>query len=186
MIYLIRHAESICNILQSSTGSLFDELTFEGRQECLKLRDYSKLLKQKLNLQIVCSSAGRALETAVLLFGSDIKIDFDWLETNGGYLQNIQEKYVDFYFKLENNIERKYPNGESNYFMQQRVIKSFKKYSDLIKNNNIAIVTHLGPMLAIADYLDYDISKIENLDGIVIDIIEKKYKITTHKKLAYH
>ena len=186
MIYLIRHAESICNILQSSTGSLFDELTFEGRQECLKLRDYSKLLKQKLNLKIVCSSAGRALETAVLLFGSDIKIDLNWLETNGGYLQDINEKYIDFYFKLKNNIEREYPYGESNSFMQERVIKSFKEYSDLIKNNNVAIVTHLGPILAVANYLDYNTSNIENLDGIVIDIEEENYKITTHKKLIHN
>ena len=186
MIYLIRHAESICNILQSSTGSLFDELSFEGRKECMQLSDYSKILKQKLNLKIVCSSSGRALETAVLLFGSDIKIDFDWLETNGGYLQNINENYVKNYFKLENNLERNYPNGESNSFMQERVIKSFKKYSELIKNNNIAIITHLGPILAVANHLDYNISNIQNLDGIVIDISEKKYKIATHKKLTYN
>ena len=117
MLYLIRHAESICNLLRSSTGSLFDELSFNGRQDCLELRNKAKLLKEKLDLKIVSSSAGRALETAVLLFGSDIKIDSDWLETNGGYLQDIHEKYVEFYFKLENNIHRKYPNGESNYRM---------------------------------------------------------------------
>ena len=186
MLYLIRHAESICNLLRSSTGSLFDELSFNGRQDCLELRNKAKLLKEKLNLKIVSSSAGRALETAVLLFGSDIKIDSDWLETNGGYLQDIHEKYVEFYFKLENNIHRKYPNGESNYFMQERVIQSFKKYLDLIKKNNIAIVTHAGPILAIANYMDCTISNIENLDGIVISIDDKKSKIATHQKLIHN
>tara|TARA_Y100001978_G_scaffold202159_1_gene222401 strand:+ start:3184 stop:3744 length:561 start_codon:yes stop_codon:yes gene_type:complete len=186
LLYLIRHAESICNLLQSSTGSVFDELSFDGRQDCLKLRNKAKFLKEKLNLQIVSSSAGRALETAVLLFGSEIKIDCDWLETNGGYLQDIHEKYVVEYFKLENDIHRKYPNGESNAFMQERVIKSFKKYSDLIKENNIAIVTHLGPILAIASYLNHTISNIENLDGIIISIDAKKNKITNHQQLIHY
>ena len=186
MLYLIRHAESICNLLQSSTGSVFDELSFDGRQDCLDLRDKAKLLKEKLNMRIVSSSAGRALETAVLLFGSDIKIDSDWLETNGGFLQDINEKYVESYFKIENNIHRKYPNGESNYFMKERVIKSFKKYLDLIKNYNIAIITHSGPILAIANYLNYKISNIENLNGIIINIDDKKNKIISHQKLIHN
>lgn len=186
MLYLIRHAESICNLLQSSTGSVFDELSFNGRQDCLNLRDKAKLLKEKLNMKIVSSSAGRALETAVLLFGSDIKIDCNWLETNGGYLQDIDEKYVEFFFKLKNNIHRKYPNGESNYYMQERVINSFQKYIELIKHNNIAIVTHSGPILAIANYLNYTISNIDNLDGIVISIDDNESKIITHQKLFHN
>ena len=185
MIYLIRHAESICNLLQSSTGSLLDELSFEGRQECLKLRKNTKELKQKLNLKIVCSTAARSLETGVLLFGSDITIDSDWLETDGGYLQDIPEKYVDNFFKLGNNKNRNYPNGESNLFMQERVLKSLKKYLNSINTNNIVIVTHLGPILTASKYFDYGVKNIKNLDGIVISNENKKYKITTHKKLIH-
>ena len=185
MLYLIRHAESVCNLLQSSTGSVLDELSFDGRKECLKLREVSRDLKQKFDLKIVSSTAARSLETGVILFGSDIKLDCSWLETNGGYLQNIPEKYVDNFFKLKNNKERKYPNGESNIFMQKRVISSLKKYLDLIKNQNIAIITHLGPILAVAKYLDYRIQKVKNLDGIVITYVDKKYKLTTHNKLIH-
>ena len=76
MLYLIRHAESICNLLQSSTGSVFDELSFDGRQECLKLRKDAKKLKEDLNMKIVCSLLP-GLETGVLLFGNNIKIDSD-------------------------------------------------------------------------------------------------------------
>ena len=101
MLYLIRHAESICNLLKSSTGSVFDELSFDGRQECLKLRNNAKILKEDLRMKIVSSSAARSLETGVLLFGDNIKIDCDWLETNGGYLKDIPEKYVDNFFKLK-------------------------------------------------------------------------------------
>lgn len=185
MLYLIRHAESVCNLLQSSTGSVLDELSFDGRKECLKLREVAKELKQKLNLKIVSSTAARSLETGIILFGKDLKLDCAWLETNGGYLQDIPEKYVDDFFKLKNNIERKYPNGESNTFMQERVIRSLKKYLDLINNQNIAIITHLGPILAVAKYLDYRIPNVKNLDGIVITYIDKKYKLTTHKKLIH-
>ena len=185
MLYLIRHAESICNLLQSSTGSVFDELSFEGRQECLKLRKNTKELKQKLNLKIVCSSAARSLETGVLLFGSDLTIDYDWLETDGGYLQDIPEKYIDIFFKLENNENRKYPNGESNRFMEERVMKSLKKYLDSSKVDNIAIITHLGPILTVSKYLDHNIKDIKNLDGIVISHEHKKCKITTHRKFIY-
>ena len=185
MLYLIRHAESVCNLLQSSTGSVLDELSFDGRKECLKLREVAKELKQKFNLKIVSSTAARSLETGVILFGKDLKLDCAWLETNGGYLQDIPEKYVDDFFKLKNNIERKYPNGESNTFMQERVIRSLKKYLDLINNQNIAIITHLGPILAVAKYLDYKIPNVKNLDGIVITYIDKKYKLTTHKKLIH-
>ena len=186
MLYLIRHAESICNLLQSSTGSVFDELSFDGRQECLKLRKDAKKLKEDLNMKIVCSSAARSLETGVLLFGNNIKIDCDWLETNGGYLKDIPEKYVDIFFKLKNNKDRKYPNGEGNSFMQERVIKSFKKYLKKTKDQNIAIVTHLGPILAIAEYLDYKIPNIKNLDGIIISNNNKKCKIILHRKLINH
>tara|TARA_B100001093_G_scaffold104036_1_gene96247 strand:+ start:3449 stop:4027 length:579 start_codon:yes stop_codon:yes gene_type:complete len=183
LLYLIRHAESICNLLQSSTGSVFDELSYDGRQECLKLRNNAKKLREDYGMKIVCSSAGRSLETGVLLFGNNIKIDCDWLETNGGYLRDIPEKYVDNFFKLKNNKDRKYPYGESNYFMKERVIKSFKKYLKIIRNQNIAIVTHLGPILAIAAYLDYNTPKIKNLDGIIISNDDEKYKIITHRKL---
>ena len=183
MLYLIRHSESICNLLTSSTGSVFDELSFDGRKECLELRNFSKDLKQKLNLKIFSSSAARSLETSVLLFGKDIKIDQNWLETNGGYLQDIPEKYVNNFFKLKNNIGRKYPNGESNHFMQERVIRALKKYLELIKKQNIAIVTHLGPILAVAEYMNYNISRVNNLDGLVISYDDKKYKLTTHNKL---
>ena len=185
MLYLIRHAESVCNLLQSSTGSVLDELSFDGRKECLKLREVAKELKQKFNLKIVSSTAARSLETGVILFGKDLKLDCAWLETNGGYLQDIPEKYVDDFFKLKNNIERKYPNGESNTFMQERVISSLKKYLDLINNQNIAIITHLGPILAVAKYLGYTIPNVKNLDGIVITYIDKTYKLTTHKKLIH-
>lgn len=185
MLYLIRHAESVCNLLQSSTGSVLDELSFDGRKECLKLREVAKELKQKFNLKIVSSTAARSLETGVILFGKDLKLDCAWLETNGGYLQDIPEKYVDDFFKLKNNIERKYPNGESNTFMQERVIRSLKKYLDLINNQNIAIITHLGPILAVAKYLGYTIPNVKNLDGIVITYIDKTYKLTTHKKLIH-
>ncbi len=185
MLYLIRHAESVCNLLQSSTGSLLDELSFDGRKECLKLKEFSKDLKQKYDLKIVSSTAARSLETGVILFGKDIKLDCTWLETNGGYLQNIPEKYVDKIFNLKNNKERIYPNGESNIFMRERVIRSLKKYLELIKNQNIAIITHLGPILAVADYLDYSIQEVKNLDGIVITYVDKKYKLATHKKLIH-
>jgi len=185
LLYLIRHAESVCNLLQSSTGSLLDELSFDGRKECLKLKEFSKDLKQKYDLKIVSSTAARSLETGVILFGKDIKLDCTWLETNGGYLQNIPEKYVDKIFKLKNNKERIYPNGESNIFMRERVIRSLKKYLELIKNQNIAIITHLGPILAVADYLDYSIQEVKNLDGIVITYVDKKYKLATHKKLIH-
>ena len=185
MLYLIRHAESVCNLLQSSTGSVLDELSFDGRKECLKLREVAKDLQHKFDLKIVSSTAARSLETGVILFGKDIKLDCDWQETNGGYLQNIPEKYVDDFFKLKNNNERKYPNGESNKFMQERVIKSLKKYLDLIKNENIAIITHLGPILAVAKYLNYKIPNVKNLDGIVITYFDKKYNLTTHKKLIH-
>lgn len=160
-----------------------DELSFKGRQECIGLKNIAKELKEKLSLKVVSSSAGRSLETSVLLFGGAIEIDCDWLETNGGYLQNIPEKYVADFFKLKNNKDRKYPHGESNSFMQKRVIDSLKTYLDLTKTKNIAIVTHLGPILAAANYLNYEVSNISNLDGIVISNDNKKYEIKTHKKL---
>ena len=185
MLYLIRHAESVCNLVQASTGSVLDELSFDGRKECLKLREVAKDLQHKFDLKIVSSTAARSLETGVILFGKDIKLDCDWQETNGGYLQNIPEKYVDDFFKLKNNNERKYPNGESNKFMQERVIRSLKKYLDLIKNQNIAIITHLGPILAVAEHLNYKIPKVNNLDGIVITYVHKTYILKKHKKLIY-
>ena len=67
--------------------------------------------------------------------------------------------------------------------MQERVIRALKKYLELIKKQNIAIVTHLGPILAVAEYMNYNISSVNNLDGLVITYDDKKYKLTTHNKL---
>jgi len=184
LLYLIRHAQSISNKLNSSTGSIFDELSFEGREECLSLRIISQELKEKFNLKIVSSSAGRALETAVLLFGGDITIDHDWMETDGGYLQNIPEEYVEKFFNLKNDITRKYPNGESNLIMEKRVLKSFKRYLELIHSENIAIVTHLGPILAVSKHLNFKVNNIKNLDGIVIKNENEKIDISFHNKLT--
>ena len=183
MLYLIRHAESTSNLLNSSTGSIFDELSFEGRQRCHDLKIFSKSLKEKLNLKIVCTSAARSLETGVLLFGSNIKIDCDWLETDGGYLQNIPEKYVQNFFEIPNNSNRVYPNGESNIFMKDRVIKSFERYLKFISNENIAIVTHLGPILAIKEHLKVEAHQIQNLDGIIVTKENNKIKLFKHEKL---
>ena len=65
------------------------------------------------------------------------------------------------------------------------LIRSLKNYLDLIKNQNIAIITHLGPILAVAKYLNYKIPNVKNLDGILITYDDKRYNLTTHKKLIH-
>ena len=69
--------------------------------------------------------------------------------------------------------------------MQERVKRSLKKYLDLIKNQNIAIITHLGPILAVTKYLNYKIPNVKNLDGIVITYFDEKYNLKTHKELMH-
>jgi len=69
--------------------------------------------------------------------------------------------------------------------MQERVKRSLKKYLDLIKNQNIAIITHLGPILAVTKYLNYKIPNVKNLNGIVITYFDKTYKLKTYKKLKH-
>ena len=55
-----------------------------------------------------------------------------------------------------------------------------------IKNiQNIAIITHLGPILAVAKHLNYKIPNVKNLDGIVITYVHKTYKLKTHNKLIH-
>ena len=168
MIFYIRHAEYIGSILGSSTGSIYQELTVRGRQSCLANRSS---LPSSVSQTVISSTAGRAMETAALLFpGSQIQLVDFILETDGGPLSLVPEFYVSNSFGIENTPLRQYPGAESNIAMFNRVLSYHSKLlSSFSQDSHIFVVCHSGPISSIAKSHGLNLRSIPFLGGISVN-----------------
>ncbi len=149
-LYFIRHGESQANVDRLVTGSVGTPLTDKGIQQVKAL--YS-LTICKLNMDLIFSStAKRAIQTAELLFPQrEIIPRNELLETDAGTVAEwsiikFNQHYPDFWSSFD--PYRSYPNGESHYDLYVRVNSWLDECQTKFKskNNNIAIVTHGGPI----------------------------------------
>lgn len=140
------HGTTIDNEDGISSGWKDVELSSLGIKQS---KDLKNLIKGKSFDVVYCSDLKRAVDSANIAFKGKFKIikDKRLRECNYGEFNGAESEIVDVL--AEKCINKKFPKGESYKDVEKR-IKSFLKY--LSKNHpdeDIAIVAHKGPQLAL-------------------------------------
>lgn len=159
-IYIIRHAETDSNIRHTCLGHKDVPLNENGIKQAEALAERLKEVK----LDIVYSSPlNRAVETinppAARRPDAPVIMSFALIERDFGIwddmtFEEIEAQYPDkFKAWQENFTGYKIPEGESSAEVQSRVNAFMRKLIDSHRNQNIAVVTHLGTARHIISYL---------------------------------
>lgn len=182
-VYLIRHGETISNKEKRYMGFTDVPLSDEGSQVILKKA--SENYYPKYEGQIIYTSALlRTKQTLELIYGNVSYIqDERFNESNFGDFENkTYEELKDNpdYIKWisGDNFSNKCPGGESFVQMKDRVTKAFNEIVEKEKEsgNDIIIILHSGPIVALMQYLNPNIHKtyyewrINNGEYYVLDI----------------
>jgi broad specificity phosphatase PhoE len=154
-IYLIRHGESTSDIENRFGGHYDDDLTDLGLKQAKEL--VQKLKSEKIDI-IFSSPFKRANQTAQILkntFNCKLEIVEDLKERNRcGFLSGMKKdeaskKYPEE-FKLLQNWENTIKGAENYEIFKNRIKNVFKKLITF-NNQNMAIVTHGGPINVILE-----------------------------------
>lgn len=159
-IYIIRHAETNSNIRHTCLGHKDVPLNENGIKQAEALAERLKDIK----LDIVYSSPlNRAVETinppAVRGQGAPVTMSFALIERDFGIwddmtFEEIEAEYPEEYKAWhEDWTGYKIPEGESSDEVQDRINIFMQKLVDSHRNQNIAVVTHLGTARHIISYL---------------------------------
>lgn len=138
------HGTTLDNEQNLSSGWKNIELSDLGKKQSIELKDK---ITDDFDV-IFCSDLKRAVHSAKLTFGDDprIKIDERLRETNYG---DFNGKSSDIVEPLCEQIDKKFPNGESYKEVEIRI----KSFLDDLKQNydgkSIAIVAHKAPQIVL-------------------------------------
>lgn len=146
-LLLIRHGETEENRDGVILGQEHGKLTQDAKQSAQKLR--RELDSIKIDI-VYTSDLNRCVETAKILFAHrDIEINLqDRLrEINFGSYQgkkysSIREDYLE-------DLNKKFPNGESNHDLIKRVIGFVNELMDKNNNRTVVLVCHSGTISVI-------------------------------------
>ncbi len=140
------HGTTTDNERGLSTGWLPGELSALGIRQAKEL---GRLVSEKRFDVVFCSDLKRAIDSARLGFGDTYEIipDQRLRECNYGTMNGKPTNV--FKERMEEYIEKPFPNGESYHAVEKRMAAFLedlkKKYSAM----HIAIVAHEGPQLAL-------------------------------------
>ncbi len=113
------------------------------------------LLKNQNIHKIYCSPAKRTLMTAqqvVEITGAELEIVPEWVERRFGiwegmYFKEIEETYPEDYQQWKQDMVNYTPkNGETINDVKERLHKGLKKITSQHVDENILLVTHVGPI----------------------------------------
>lgn len=159
-IYIIRHAETDSNIRHTCLGHKDVPLNENGIKQAELLAE--KIRDIKLDV-IYSSPLNRAVETinppsakgpVVPVIMSFALIERDFGIWDDMTFEEIEEKYpAEFRSWREDWTGYKIPSGESSDEVQSRINVFMRKLIDSHRNQNIAVVTHLGTARHIISYL---------------------------------
>jgi fused signal recognition particle receptor len=140
------HGTTTDNEKEVASGWADTELSELGKEQAIKL---GELIANKKFDVVFCSDMKRAVDSAKLTFGDNVKIiqDKRLKECNYGDFTRADSKKVDS-LSLK-NIYNAFPNGESYKDVEKRIILFL---NDLFKNyygKQVAIVAHKGPQLTL-------------------------------------
>jgi|SRR5690554_1580192 len=145
---LIRHGEDELNKIGGWSNN---QLTSKGIEQVKELRDnLDEILPKSENFIILSSDLTRAKESAIILFGENYNIIYDYRlrECNNGDLANLTKdefdiKYPGLYF-ASLDINEHYPNGESPQDFYKRISNYFIELNDKYVNQDLVVITHGG------------------------------------------
>ena len=145
IIYFV-HGTTIDNEKDISSGWKDVELSDLGKKQSIELKNQ---LKGKKFDVVFCSDLKRSVDSAKLTWGNNVKIISDkrLRECNYGDFNGKRSKIVEPL--QEENITKKFPNGES----YEDVRKRIKIFLDFLKKDydgkTVAIVGHKAPQLVL-------------------------------------
>ncbi len=143
IIYFV-HGTTIDNLEHKSTGWIPGELSEEGIEQSITLREQINI--DEIDL-VISSDLKRAIDSAKYTFDGlkEIMYDKRIRECNYGDFNGKDTSFV----KYEEHINIPFPNGESMRDVEKRV----KDFCDFLLNNydgkTIALVAHKAPQLAL-------------------------------------
>lgn len=146
-VYLIRHSEkyrNFNNIINDDSFQLFNEkiiLSINGEMLANKLAN----MEEMSNIDVVfASNYVRSIGTAKYIAYRnkiDVNIDKNFGERIYG-INSVDEIMDDFNVKQWNDIDYKFPNGESRRDVTNRMYNALIRVINDYKNKRIAIVSH--------------------------------------------
>ncbi|MGO1580725.1 MAG: histidine phosphatase family protein [Peptoniphilaceae bacterium] len=157
-IYFTRHGETNWNNTNIIQGHMDSDLTENGVEMALQLREEVKDIKFD---KIYSSDLGRAYKTAELIVpGQEIiktkllrEIDMgDW---SGMYFPDIEKKYPKLHSTYFNNPDKYHrDDGESLYDLNKRVKKFFEENIYKTEDETILIVSHGVTIISIFNLME--------------------------------
>ena len=152
-IYFVRHGKSFANLNNLQNGNTSDPLCDEGIEQAKILKNRIQSIKID---KCYVSNWRRAQQTLeISLPDQEFEVDFRIGETNAGSVCHLKTtqfltSYPDFYNQLDN----KYPDGESNRDMLLRAEEFIGDILKKFQNNMIVVIfSHAGPITAMLQFL---------------------------------
>lgn len=192
-LILVRHGETEENFRNITQGHLPGKLSRKGIQQASKVA--SQLCKSKIDI-IYSSDLRRAVHTAEII-GRKCKAPIilmqDLRERNHGIFQGRSKEHLHQAFSTSKLPWHKYrpPDGETFIEMKNRVLKSLRKIANQEMGKSVGIITHGGPILAIAAHIsNHPMEKAIELrpDNTGITIIEYeagKFRMIAHNQTGH-
>ena len=145
IIYFV-HGTTTDNEKKFATGWQPGELSDLGIEQSKKL---SSLVIDKKFSVVFCSDLKRAIDSAQLAFGDKYKIIQDSRLREANYGDFTQKLASNFKDKLISYIDSPFPNGESYQDVEKRMADFVRDVSQKYDGQQIAIVAHQAPQLAL-------------------------------------
>jgi len=140
------HGTTTDNEKEISSGWSDVELSDLGRKQS---KDLAEKVKDRVFDFVFCSDLKRAIESAEIVFSKRIEIiqDKRWRECNYGDFNGKSSPIVEP--MQEENITKKFPNGESYEDVKARIQDFLNFLKDNYEGKSVAILAHKAPQLAL-------------------------------------
>lgn len=140
------HGTTLDNEKDLATGWSAGELSELGIKQSKEL---PKLIADKKFNVVFCSDLKRAVDSAVLSFANKYKIIQDKRLREANYRDFTKKPSDSFKQKIEEYIDKPFPNGESYKDVEKRIAYFLKFLKKNYNGKHIAIVAHQAPQLAL-------------------------------------
>lgn len=140
MIYIVRHGQTVYNVVGRYGGRIDVPLNENGINQAYELRDLLKNIKFDY---VFSSPLKRALETAEIICNNDIIKDDRLIERNNGDLEGKLKTEIDEFPDFNDPNETRY-NIENIVDFRNRIYDFFNEIKNQYRGKDVLVVTHAG------------------------------------------